>query len=47
MEYKVIKRNKVLIHTTFMNGENIVLCEKCQTQNATYCIDAIYKKCSE
>ena len=37
--YWIIKSNKVLIHaTTWVNLEKIVLSERSQSQNATYCM---------
>ena len=40
--YLAIKWNKV-----YLNVENIMLTEISQTQNATYCTNSIYMKCSE
>ena len=40
--YLAIKWNKV-----YLNIENIMLTEISQTQNATYCTNSIYMKCSE
>lgn len=39
--YSVIKRNEVMIHaTTWMKLENMMLCERSQTQQATYCMSS-------
>ena len=34
--YLAIKNNKVLIHATFMDLENILLSERSQSQKTTY-----------
>ena len=37
--YSVIKRTEVLVHTTtWLNLENIMLTEKSQTKESTYCV---------
>ena len=45
--YSAMKKNEVLAHTSMqMNPENIVLCERSQTQKLTY-YDSIVMKQSE
>lgn len=37
--YSVIKRTEALVHTTtWLNLENIMLTEKSQTKESTYCV---------
>lgn len=43
--YLVIKKNKVPIHSVYMNPENIILRnERNQTQKATHCMIHLYQK---
>jgi hypothetical protein len=36
--YLLIKRNKIMIHTTRMNLENIMLRQRNQSQKPTFCM---------
>ena len=47
MGYSVIKRNEVLIHAiSWMNLENMMLCERSQTRKVTILHDSIFIKMS-